>query len=107
MPIAGGRWGGRACRLATQLVPLLEVLRLSHPGRIGGDDLSRKDGEEASASHHTVLCHAVGSTTYLHDQKDVTMNTRREVLRCASLRCDREARYLVSAQAPRETEPPR
>ena len=35
------------------------------------------------------------------------MTTRWEALRCASLRCRREARYLVSAQLPRETEQPR
>lgn len=34
------------------------------------------------------------------------MNTRWEALRCASIRCGREARYLVSAQVPRETEQP-
>jgi hypothetical protein len=35
------------------------------------------------------------------------MQTRCDTLRCASVRCRREARYLVSAQRPRETEPPR
>jgi len=54
-----------------------------------------------------VLCHAVGSVTWVTGRKDAMMNTRWEALRCASVRCRREARYLVSAQIPRETEPPR
>ena len=35
------------------------------------------------------------------------MQTRCDTLRCASVLCRREARYLVSAQLPRETEQPR
>ena len=35
------------------------------------------------------------------------MNTRWEALRCASVLCRREARYLVSTQIPQETGQPR
>ena len=35
------------------------------------------------------------------------MQPRCVPLRCASVRCDSEARYIVSARVPRETEHPR
>ena len=35
------------------------------------------------------------------------MQTRCVTVRCASVLCDSEARYIVSAQVPRETEHPR
>ena len=74
---------------------------------MGGDDCSRQYGEEASASHHTVFCHAARSVPWVTGRKDAMMHMRWEALGCASLLCRREALYLVSAQVPRETEPPR